>query len=123
VVSNRNNIEDLYYCVCRIVEINTRHNTSLAAAIIQGGSNMTGTNLYVNKCKQSRSYLNHLVHLQHTFPVEALLSIKNNSQQMLRMSSTSINARMDTYGISHLLNVPGRWRMVWQASRCVGEMS
>jgi len=27
---------------------------------IQGGSNMTGTNLYVNKCKQSRSYLNHL---------------------------------------------------------------
>jgi len=29
--------------------------------IIQGGSNMTGTNLYVNKCKQSRSYLNHLV--------------------------------------------------------------
>jgi len=22
---------------------------------------MTGTNLYVNKCKQSRSYLNHLV--------------------------------------------------------------
>ena len=29
---------------------------------IQGGSNMTGTNLYVNKCKQSRSYLNHLVY-------------------------------------------------------------
>jgi len=23
---------------------------------------MTGTNLYVNKCKQSRSYLYHLVH-------------------------------------------------------------
>ena len=23
---------------------------------------MTGTNLYVNKCKQSRSYLNHLVY-------------------------------------------------------------
>ena len=23
---------------------------------------MTGTNLCVNKCKQSRSYLNHLVH-------------------------------------------------------------
>ena len=30
---------------------------------IQGGSNMTGTNLYVNKCKQSRSYLNHLVYV------------------------------------------------------------
>ena len=29
---------------------------------VQGGSNMTGTNLYVNKCKQSRSYLNHLVY-------------------------------------------------------------
>ena len=28
---------------------------------VQGGSNMTGTNLYVNKCKQSRSYLNHSV--------------------------------------------------------------
>ena len=29
--------------------------------IVLGGSNMTGTNLYVNKCKQSRSYLNHLI--------------------------------------------------------------
>ena len=28
---------------------------------LQGGSNMTGTDLCVNKCKQSRSYLNHLV--------------------------------------------------------------
>ena len=28
---------------------------------IQGGSNMTGTDLCVNKCKQFRSYLNHLV--------------------------------------------------------------
>ena len=28
---------------------------------IQGGSNMTGADLCVNKCKQSRSYLNHLV--------------------------------------------------------------
>ena len=28
---------------------------------IQSGSNMTGTDLCVNKCKQSRSYLNHLV--------------------------------------------------------------
>ena len=28
---------------------------------IQGGSNMTGTDLCVNKCKQSRSYLNHPV--------------------------------------------------------------
>ena len=30
-------------------------------ANIQGGSNMTGTDLCVKKCKQSRSYLNHLV--------------------------------------------------------------
>jgi len=29
---------------------------------IQGGSNTTGTDLCVNKCKLSRSYLNHLVH-------------------------------------------------------------
>jgi len=29
--------------------------------MLQGGSNMTGTDLCVNKCKQSRSYLNHLV--------------------------------------------------------------
>ena len=29
---------------------------------LQGGSNMTGTNLYVNKCEQSWSYLNHLVY-------------------------------------------------------------
>ena len=28
---------------------------------IQGGSNMTGTDLCVNKCKHSRSYLNHIV--------------------------------------------------------------
>ena len=31
--------------------------------LIQGGSNMTGTDLCVNKCKHSRSYLNHPVHL------------------------------------------------------------
>jgi hypothetical protein len=29
---------------------------------VQGGSNMTGTDLCVNKCKQSRSYLNHPVY-------------------------------------------------------------
>jgi hypothetical protein len=29
---------------------------------IQGGSNMTGTDLCVNKPHKSRSYLNHLVH-------------------------------------------------------------
>jgi hypothetical protein len=29
---------------------------------IQSGSNMTGTDLCVNKPQQSRSYLNHLVH-------------------------------------------------------------
>ena len=37
------------------------------AFYIQGGSNMTGTNLYVNKCKQSRSYLNHLVFNQQIY--------------------------------------------------------
>ena len=30
--------------------------------VIQGGSNMTGTDLGVNKPHLSRSYLNHLVH-------------------------------------------------------------
>jgi len=35
---------------------------SFADYIIQGGSNMTGTDLCVNKCKQSRSYLNNLVY-------------------------------------------------------------
>jgi len=44
---------------------------------IQGGSNMTGTDLCVNKCKQSRSYLNHLVCYwldtrQYTVPVEGV---------------------------------------------------
>ena len=29
---------------------------------LQGGSDMTGADLCVNKCKQSRSYLNHLVY-------------------------------------------------------------
>ena len=33
-----------------------------AILLVQGGSNMTGTDLCVNKCKQSRSYLNHLVY-------------------------------------------------------------
>ena len=33
---------------------------------IQGGSNMTGTDLCVNKCKQSRSCLNHLVYRYKT---------------------------------------------------------
>jgi len=36
---------------------------------------------------------------------------------MLKMSPTSINARMDTYGLTHSLNVPGRLRIVWEASR------
>ena len=34
---------------------------------IQGGSSMTGTDLCVNKCKQSRSYLNHLVYSPFDF--------------------------------------------------------
>ena len=33
----------------------------IVCKVVQGGSNMTGTDLCVNKCKQSRSYLNHLV--------------------------------------------------------------
>ena len=32
---------------------------------------MTGTNLYVNKCKQSRSYLNHLVFRATCFDSES----------------------------------------------------
>ena len=34
-------------------------------SVIQGGSNVTGTDLCVNKCKQSRSYLNHIVYHVH----------------------------------------------------------
>ena len=37
---------------------------------LQGGSNMTGTDLCVNKCKQSQSYLNHLV-----LPLDASLTV------------------------------------------------
>ena len=47
----------------------THHNLSNTTKIkikenignVQGGSYMTGTDLCVNKCKQSRSHLNHLV--------------------------------------------------------------
>jgi len=43
--------------------------------IIQGGSNMTGTDLCVNKpVSQSRSYLNHLVHILATEQVNRLCS-------------------------------------------------
>jgi len=35
--------------------------TNLYMPYVQGGSDMTGTDLCVNKCRQSRSYLNHLV--------------------------------------------------------------
>jgi len=34
----------------------------ICTEVIQSGYNMTGTDLCVNKCKHSRSYLNHLVH-------------------------------------------------------------
>ena len=43
-------------CACAII-----FQLASTTAELHGGSNMTGTNLYVNKCKQSRSYLNHLV--------------------------------------------------------------
>ena len=37
---------------------------------------MTGTNLYVNKCKQSRSYLNHLVHtVKHNYEYISIRSL------------------------------------------------
>ena len=41
---------------------------------VQGGSNMTGTDLCVNKPHMSRSYLNHLVHIQ----------VEGFQQQLLR---------------------------------------
>jgi len=42
-----------------------RYNLKTAKSVeIQGGSNMTGTDLCVNNCKQSRSYLNHLVYCE-----------------------------------------------------------
>ena len=42
--------------------------------LVQGGSNMTGTDL-CNKCKQSRSYLNHLVFTRYA------QNMKNNEHR------------------------------------------
>ena len=39
-----------------------RTNQKQHGIVLQGGSNMTGTDLCVNKPHMSRSYLNHLVH-------------------------------------------------------------
>ena len=57
------------HCVCpstvpklynmQLILVNTYSDICI---YIQGGSYMTGTDLCVNKCKQSRSYLNHLVY-------------------------------------------------------------
>jgi len=38
-----------------------QYKTYALSLSVQGGSNMTGTDLCVNKCKQFRSYLNHIV--------------------------------------------------------------
>ena len=51
----------------------------LCVCIIQGGSNMTGTDLCVNKCKQSRSYLNHLVHSHGEF-LSTLKELSKNEE-------------------------------------------
>ena len=50
--------EHQWYCVEKENQLDA---TEWFIALIQGGSNMAGTDLCVNKCKQSRSYLNHLV--------------------------------------------------------------
>ena len=47
---------------------------------------MTGTNLYVNKCKQSRSYLNHLVHKEAN--VRTFNSLNNCLQDVLDLTPT-----------------------------------
>jgi hypothetical protein len=67
-------------------QINSVHNpipyiASLIAALIQGGSNMTGTNCDLITHNQSRSYLNHLVltsHLRLVLPRGFLASYKTN---------------------------------------------
>jgi hypothetical protein len=56
-------------------EIHTKHKNTLCGQnvellnvklVVQGGSNMTGTDLCVNQPHKSRSYLNHLVHIVTT---------------------------------------------------------
>jgi hypothetical protein len=97
VVSNRNNIEDLYGCVCRIVEINTPRNISLIGAII---------------------------YLQYKFPVEVLLSIKSqftaNVQNVLHLNQY-------THGHERTLALFKCHRAVANGltgvKKCVGEMS
>jgi hypothetical protein len=42
----------------------SRHEVEMSDIKIQGGSNMTGTDLCVNVSNQSRSYLDHLVHTE-----------------------------------------------------------
>ena len=44
---------------------------------IQGGSNMTGTDLCVNKPHKSRSYLNHLVQMQTSVILGTFSIVRN----------------------------------------------
>jgi hypothetical protein len=46
---------------CLIINIPMMSESELFLLEVQGGSNMTGTDLCVNKPNHSRSYLNHLV--------------------------------------------------------------
>jgi len=46
-----------------IVRLKARTVLERVISMLQGGSNMTGTDLRVNKPNQSRSYLNYLVYL------------------------------------------------------------
>ena len=50
-----------HYFLTDLTNVQALH-SSHQSLYIQGGSNMTRTNLCVNKINQSRSYLNHLVY-------------------------------------------------------------
>ena len=49
-----------------------RRETVLQIFLVQGGSNMTGTDLCVNKPHLSRSYLNHLVSITAKDPTDLI---------------------------------------------------
>jgi hypothetical protein len=52
---------------CVLCTVITRMLLDHIRIIVQGGSNMTGTNCDLFTHKQSRSYLNHLVHMDTSF--------------------------------------------------------
>ena len=77
---------------------------------IQGGSYMTGTNLYVNKCIQSRSYLNHLVYSRYTLCSSSTVITRKSKVHLLLHTELS---RVPPC----LLTVHGHFRRLFATSR------